>query len=90
MSVKYRKKPIVVEAFQLGYEKEPEWFTRSKNYVRVINEDSQSIEKIFIQTREGVMTARVGDYIIHGIAGEIYPCDRIIFEMTYERVIEND
>jgi hypothetical protein len=33
------------------------------------------------------MTARQGDYIIKGVAGEFYPCAPAIFEKTYE-VIE--
>lgn len=36
-----------------------------------------------IQTPEGVMTARDGDYLIHGVMGEIYPCKREVFEKTY-------
>ena len=37
-----------------------------------------------IQTLEGVHEASVGDYIIRGIAGEIYPCKPDIFRATYE------
>jgi hypothetical protein len=37
-----------------------------------------------VETREGVMRADVGDYIICGIMGEFYPCKPDIFEATYE------
>lgn len=37
-----------------------------------------------IQTLEGQMVARPGDWIIKGVKGEIYPCKPDIFEATYE------
>lgn len=39
-----------------------------------------------IKTLEGVMHGDIGDYIIQGIKGEIYPCKPDIFEATYEAV----
>jgi len=42
-------------------------------------------DKIEIETREGVVKAYKGDFIIKGIAGEIYPCGRQIFFDTYEK-----
>ena len=36
------------------------------------------------------MIANVGDYIIKGINGELYPCKPDIFEKTYEPIIETD
>ena len=39
-----------------------------------------------ISTLEGTMTAELGDYIIVGIAGEVYPCKPDIFEQSYEEV----
>lgn len=39
-------------------------------------------------TLEGTMIAEVGDYIIKGVRGEIYPCKPDIFEQTYEEVKE--
>jgi hypothetical protein len=41
---------------------------------------------LHIQTLEGVMKANAGDWIIKGIANEIYPCKHNIFEKTYQRV----
>lgn len=32
------------------------------------------------------MTAHDGDWIIRGVAGELYPCKNDIFEATYEEV----
>lgn len=43
---------------------------------------------MYIPTLEGLMQAVVGDWIIKGVKGEIYPCKPDIFEATYERVEE--
>ena len=32
------------------------------------------------------MKASLGDYIIKGVSGELYPCNPDIFELTYEPV----
>jgi hypothetical protein len=40
-----------------------------------------------IPTREGMMTASAGDWIIRGIQGELYPCKPDIFAATYEAVV---
>jgi hypothetical protein len=37
-----------------------------------------------IETREGVIWAGPGDWIVRGVEGEIYPCDGDIFERTYQ------
>lgn len=43
-------------------------------------------EEVKIETREGIMKANKGDYIIKGIEGELYPCKPDIFELTYVKV----
>lgn len=40
--------------------------------------------KIEIVTLEGRVEASVGDYIIRGVQGELYPCKPDIFAATYE------
>ncbi|WP_159259111.1 hypothetical protein [Lactiplantibacillus pentosus] len=37
-----------------------------------------------IETLEGTMTADIGDYIIKGVHGELYPCKPDIFKQTYD------
>lgn len=39
---------------------------------------------MLIDTLEGSMTARSGDWVIRGVKGELYPCKPDIFEATYE------
>jgi len=85
--MKYRKKPVVVEAVQFTYDTEDEilcWLSDNK-----VNHCSSFIDNeavIAIETLEGVMTASIGDYIIKGIQGEFYPCKPDIFVKTYEGV----
>ena len=37
-----------------------------------------------IETLEGTMRADIGDYVIRGVAGELYACKPAIFAATYE------
>jgi len=79
--MKYRKKPIEIEAFRFGHEEWPQWFY-DEGYAIMSDLDY----KITIRTLEGNMIAKKGDWIIRGIVGEIYPCKHDIFIATYEAV----
>ena len=90
--IKYRKKPVVIEAIQFtGTNENVEVLKRFINR-SIITESSYlsdyQVNSIVIETLEGDMTANVGDYIIKGIKGEYYPCKPDIFNETYERVEE--
>lgn len=89
--MKYRKKPIVIEAFKLG-SGWPDWFhdRHIKNEVTTHNLDDRprgGPDYALIHTLEGVMRAENGDWIIKGVKGELYPCKPDIFEATYEAVL---
>lgn len=86
---KYRKKPVVIEAFKLGVDYIPDWFMNkvSSNDI-ILRGEYRDLQSAEINTLEGVMTANKGDYVIQGVKGEIYPCKPDIFEATYEEVIE--
>jgi hypothetical protein len=43
----------------------------------------QMLEAFEVETLEGPMQGKAGDYLVIGIKGEMYPCDREIFEKTY-------
>jgi hypothetical protein len=88
--MKYRKKPVIIEAVQLTIEnvknntitnflgdKFTGYISESKNLEEVIT---------YIDTLEGRMKASTNDYIIKGVQGEFYPCKPDIFELTYEIV----
>ena len=79
--MKFRKKPVVIEAFKYQTDIVPEWF-RNANGITV----NVQTGSCFIPTLEGTHEAKVGDYIIQGVKGELYPCKPDIFDMTYEKV----
>ncbi|WP_262806162.1 hypothetical protein, partial [Clostridioides difficile] len=84
---KFKKKPVEVEAFRLGYDIEPEWFFENSRVCNFIQEKCiDGNVSCDLKTLEGTMRANKGDYIIQGVKGEIYPCKADIFEMTYEKV----
>lgn len=80
--MKFRKKPVVIEAVQYT----------GRNLVEIIMwSNAPEIEEEFtggltIRTLEGDMRANVGDWIIKGVKGEFYPCKPDVFEATYEQV----
>lgn len=88
--MKYRKKPVIIEAIQFednsGRIIEIHEFMGGDT-IRVNYEDKDN-PYLKIETLEGIMKASVGDYIIKGVNGEFYPCKPDIFEKTYERVID--
>jgi hypothetical protein len=90
--VKYRKKPVIIEAFRLGSEW-PDWWADAVSANTVIthnydNRYSGGPDCAEIKTFEGTMMARTGDWIIRGVKGEVYPCRPDIFDETYEAVEE--
>jgi hypothetical protein len=89
--MKYRKKPVVIEAFKYGFDNRPDWFNdkvTSNEIITYVGTDMRDPSEYYceIQTLEGVMKGNCGDYIIKGVQGEIYPCKPDIFEATYELV----
>lgn len=90
--MKYRKKPIVVEAMQFTDKKSSDeiiqWANGNADYLYNINKNSAFADtnKIVCGTLEGVMYASKGDWIIKGVNGEFYPCKDDIFQKTYEEV----
>ncbi|MCU7521967.1 MAG: hypothetical protein HF312_17260 [Ignavibacteria bacterium] len=97
---KYVKKPVEIEAFQYdgdlkdshGVHYVPEWaveaIRRGTIYYGSIPPYGGPPCELFIKTLEGPHHVSVGDYIIKGIKGELYPCKPDIFEATYEEVSE--
>ena len=91
---KYKKKPIVIEAFRFYVEDMPDWFMDAvtNNIVALKQCDYKrySIDEAYceIKTLEGTHRCNGGDYVIRGVKGELYPCKPDIFEITYEEVCE--
>lgn len=82
---KYRKKPVVIEAFKLGVDPMPDWFMDKVTTNEIVLRDARvGLDCAEIKTLEGVMRADRGDMVIQGVKGEVYPCKPDIFEATYE------
>lgn len=77
--MKFKKKPVVIEAFCWMKDEVPAWWTEAKGIQIEV-----ATGCAFIPTLEGIHKANPGDWIIKGIKGELYPCKPDIFEATYE------
>src|SRR5260221_6203229 len=80
---RYRSKPKIIDAFRWtggpDQEEDPVWACEA------IGENvGTPAVAMLIRTLEGTMRADQGDWIIRGIAGEIYPCKPEIFAKSYE------
>lgn len=86
MHLNYRKKPVVIKAWQ---------FTKENYKAGVPNEFKHHTVKLWsrhgdkviggeIDTLEGTHNVSENDWIICGVKGEFYPCKPNIFDMTYE------
>lgn len=94
----YRKKPMVIEAYQMTRERRksnvdwPEWLNKAWNLERGMigslypNDEWTDKGTLSISTLEGRHLVSWGDYIIRGVKGELYPCKPDIFEETYDPV----
>lgn len=60
------------------------WVVYRKKPIMIVAKQVE--EPCEVETLEGVMKAKAGDYIIRGIKGEEYPCDKEIFHLTYDKV----
>lgn len=92
MNIKYRKKPVVIEAFQIppvdpdAEHEVPVWLEEAIIDKRIVF--STLLGTVSIKTLEGFMNGVPGDWIIRGVQGELYPCKNDIFNATYEKVEE--
>lgn len=89
---KFRKKPVVIDAIQLGRSPQSlhdvlEFIGSTKPYT--VHDEENETHAIIIPTFEGDMRANVGDWVIRGVQGEVYPCKPDIFAATYEPADED-
>ena len=102
MNHQYRKKPVVIEAFQMTRERResnvdwPEWLHAAwglpSDVVGAVSPEdypsSDGMDRLVVRTLEGELFVDFDDWIIRGIKGELYPCKPDIFAATYEAVEE--
>ena len=84
--MKFRKKPVIIEAVLYDGSKES-----IASVMRLITGEHHNAIMLYddhlnIKTLEGDHRASIGDWIIKGVQGELYPCKPDIFAMTYEVV----
>ena len=87
--MKYRKKPVVIEAVQWTGANVDEvlgGFILARGSAR---REPSAPQSIYIDTLEGTMRADKDDWVIRGVKGEFYPCKPDIFAATYEPVEES-
>lgn len=86
MAKEFRKKPLTVKAVQFDGE-------NFQEIIDFLGEGSikhticnPRTRQMFIRTLEGEACVSERDFVIHGVAGEHYPCKPDIFAATYEEV----
>ncbi len=86
---KYRKKPVLVNAWKVAdllYSANRDWSALPDRIVQAYNSSEVVFGDVFISvtTMEGRMRAASTDMLIEGVKSELYPCKPDIFEATYE------
>jgi hypothetical protein len=82
--VKYRKRPVVIEALQ-WWPDDPQAAGEMIGWTNFQFSIGDRLE-LLIETLEGVMAASPGDFVVKDVQGEFYPVKPDIFEATYEPV----
>lgn len=92
---KFRKKPVVIEAFQYpghsidGVDKInafEEWFGGAGGVGRYVGQNLHVTTLEDGPNGEAKHVADPGDWIIKGVKGEFYPCKNDVFLQSYEAV----
>ena len=84
--MKYRKKPVVIEAMKWDGHNSEEICNWCKDAYHPVLDTARKSSDLYIDTLEGQHLAAVGDMIIKGVKGEFYPCKPGIFAATYDKV----
>jgi hypothetical protein len=82
--MKFRKKPVVIEAVR--------WDGNKLAMMRFLGDERNgtvrpginTTDDLIVRTLEGDMRCTLGDWLIRGVKGELYPCKPDIFAATYE------
>lgn len=82
--MKYRKKPVIIEAVKWTGDNISEICKFTKRDISHLLRSGQ----LYIETLEGIMKASIGDFIVKGVSCEFYPCKPEVFYQTYEKVVD--
>ena len=94
--MKYRKKPVVIDALKWEYTNTRDMYNflegtenelvNKSNGKHFYIDHAKIKGGLVLKTLEGEHVASIGDFIIKGIKGEFYPCKPDIFEATYDKL----
>ena len=86
--MKFRKKPVVIEAVQFDSHMRPTDWPQGWPLPQMDEGGAFRLDPLRggleVKTLEGWLHASEGDWIIRGVKGEFYPCKPDIFAATYE------
>ena len=89
---RYQKLPVEIEAelvsellekFKHNFNELPKWVMEAYENTTI---NTITDNNFIVKTLEGNMIATKEDYLIKGVNGELYPCQKDIFEKTYVAV----
>ena len=79
----FKNKAVVVKAIQFdGTDESCDWLLEGL----VSGNIGRSFNKLYFNIDGCTRVAEIGDYIILGKDGELYPCDKYVFERLYEMI----
>ena len=93
--MKYRKKPVEIEALQWDGSDHLSMFefldgshrsSMASNGTNFYINHNKVQGGLVIKTLEGEHIANIDDWIIKGVKGEFYPCKPDIFKLTYDPI----
>ncbi|MBI2798930.1 MAG: hypothetical protein HYX63_01385 [Gammaproteobacteria bacterium] len=97
--MKFTKKPIVVEAFQMTRERRennkewPAWLHKAWDTIGIgslfIDPSDPEHMGLYLYSADGIFKIAWDDWIVQGMSGELYPCKPDIFEATYIEIQES-
>lgn len=90
MEINAKKRPIDIQAYHFNGQitEAIKWSQKfgvgTQPTELIFQQSTNSGDKFFVKSLEGDFNIKMGDYIIRGIKGEFYVCDKEIFETTYD------
>ena len=87
--MRYQSNPVIVEAFQYDGDlmgSDGKAYEKRVMYYKAMRIEEPPCE-LFVDTPAGTLHVSVGDYVIKGTKGELYPCKPDIFQEIYSRYV---
>lgn len=84
--LKFRKKPVVVEAVQWTGDNEAEVREFAGSNFERVEDSPEWTARVFDELHDSWIGTRTGDWIVRGLRGENYPVHSDVLYDSYERV----